>query len=130
SGRFSFFFQLGLPWLTPDLLPTLNVLRRTVRQVAQLFGLPPVQSGRNGERRIHPHDALIEVEFGHALQAARGTLFDAHSAAFAVVHKNLINTVRTIRTHNARLRTDQITVVASVTGAAAETAVGLFDGLL
>ena len=89
-----------------------------------------MQPRRDGERGIHSHDAGIEVEFGHALEAARRTFLDAHAATFAVVDQNLVEAVRTRRTHDARLGTNQITVVAGVAGAATEAAAGLFDRLL
>src|SRR5437899_12639358 len=96
----------------------------------QLVCLPSVQPGRDGERRVHPHDARIEVELGHALEAARRTFLDAHAAAFAVVDQNLIQAVRTHRAHDARLWTDQIAIVARIAGPATEASVGLFDRLL
>src|ERR1700720_2341959 len=108
----------------------LNALRRSLPEIPQLFCLPSVQSWRDGERRIHSHHARIEVEFGHALQAARRTLLDAHATAFAVINQNLIQAVRTNVTYDAGLRTDQVTIVTSVAGAATETATGLFHRLL
>ena len=89
-----------------------------------------MQPRRDCERRVHSHHAGVEVELGHALEAARRTFFDAHAAAFAVVDQNLVQAVRTLRPHDARLGTDQITVVAGVAGAAAEAAAGLLDRLL
>src|SRR5208337_3948360 len=113
----------------PDPTAMLNLLCRPVPQIHQLLRLPAVQPRRDGECRVHSHDAGIEVEFGHALEAARGTLLDAHAATLAVVDQNLIETVRTRRTHDAWLGADQITVVAGVAGAATETAAGLLDHL-
>src|SRR5260370_12292889 len=108
----------------------LKLFRWPVTQIQQLLGLPSVQPRRDGERRVHAHYASIEVEFGHTLEAARRALLDAHAATFAVVDQNLIESVRTRRTHAARLRTDQITVVTGVARAATETAASLLDPLL
>src|SRR5580700_1741942 len=108
----------------------LNVLCCPLAQIFQLFCLPPVKSRRDGERRVHAHDAGFEVEFRHALQAARRTFLDAHTATFAVVDQDFVKAVRTHVAHDARFGTDQITVIAGVAGAAAEAARGLLDGLL
>ena len=89
-----------------------------------------MQSRRDGERRIHAHDAGIEVEFGNAFQAARWTFLDADAASFAVVDQNFVQAVRPLRTRDARLGTNQVTVVAGVTGAATEAAIRFFDRLL
>src|ERR1700728_4861845 len=107
----------------------LNVLRRALAQVSQLFRLSSVQSWRDGKCSIHAHDAGIEIEFGNPLETARGTFLDTDAAPFAVVDQNLVHAVRTLRTCNARFGTDQITVVAGVTGAAAETAARLLHRL-
>src|SRR6266487_1548181 len=79
---------------------------------------------------IDSYDAGVEVEFRHAFEATRRTFLDAHTAALAVVDQNLIEAVRTYRTHDARLGTNQITIVAGVAGAATETATGLLNRLL
>ena len=113
-----------------DPTPILNILRRPVAQVFQLLRLSSMQSGRDGKSCIHAHDSGVEVELGHAFKAARRTFFDAHAASFAVVDQNFVHAVRTLRPRNAGLRADEIAVVASVAGAAAETTVGLFDCLL
>src|SRR5271170_5461248 len=98
--------------------------------MTQLFGLPSMQAGRNGEGGVHAHHAGIEVEFGDAFKAACRALLDADAASFAVVDQNLIKAVRARGTGDAGLRTDQITVVAGIAGAATETAAGFLDGLL
>src|SRR4051794_27032778 len=85
---------------------------------------------RDRERGIHPHDAGVEVQLGHALEAAGGTFLDADAAAFAVVHQNLVQAVRSILPDDARLRADEVTVVARVARPAAETAVRFVDRLL
>ncbi len=97
---------------------------------SQLLRLPPVQPLRDRERRVHPHDAGVEVQLRHAFEAAGRALLDADAAAFAVVHQDLVQAVRAIERDDARLRADQIAVVAGVAGAAAEAAVGLFHRLL
>ena len=56
-------------------------------------------------------------------------LLDADAASFAVVHEDLVEPVRAIEPDDARLRADQIAVVAGIAGAAAEAAVGLVDRL-
>src|ERR1700736_3677420 len=119
-------------WRTQRWMSTLilNILRRPVTEISQFFRLPSVQSGGNGECRIHAHHAGIEVQFGHAFQASCRTLLDAYSAAFTVIDQNFVKTVGTHRAHDAWLRTYQIAVIAGVTGAAAETAAGFFDRLL
>src|SRR5580658_9527086 len=96
----------------------------------QFLRLPSMQAGRDGEGGIHAYYSGIEIEFGHAFEAARGTLFNADTASFAIVHENLVETVRPCRTDNAGLRTDEITVVTRVAGAATETPAGLLDRLL
>src|SRR6202158_5527084 len=78
-----------------SLSPVFDVLRRTVRQVPQSLGLPAVQPLRDRERRIHPHHTRIEVQLGHAFEAARRTLLDADAAAFAVIDQDLVKAVRT-----------------------------------
>src|SRR6266849_3459085 len=110
--------------------PVLYILGWTIGKVLQLLRLPPVQSLRDGKRRIHPHDTGIEVELGHALEATSWTLLDADTAALAVINQNLVETVRTDRSRNTRLRTHEIAVVAGVAGATAEAAIGLLDRLL
>src|SRR2546422_5343113 len=106
-----------------SLSPVLDVLRRQARQVFQFLGLPAVQPLCDRERRVHPHHTRIEVQLGHALEAARGTLLDAHPAALAVIDQDLVEAVRAHGAYDARLGTDQIAVVAGVAGATAETAV-------
>src|ERR1700693_2118403 len=89
-----------------------------------------MQARRDRECRVHANYAGIEIEFGNAFEASCRTLFDAYAAALAVVHQNLVEPVRTHRTHNTWLRADQITVIASVAGAATETPARLFARLL
>src|SRR6266542_5114842 len=91
-----------------------DLFRRAFVQVPELLSLPPVQSRGNRERRVHPHNAGVEIQFGHALEAARRTLLDAYPAAFAVIHQDLVQAVRAIVSDDARLRADQIAVVARV----------------
>src|SRR5437762_12749794 len=64
------------------------------RHGLQLGGLAPVQTLRDGERRVHAHDAGVEIELGYALETAGRAFLDAHPAAFAVVHENLVEAVR------------------------------------
>src|SRR5580693_8646773 len=116
----SFCSQLLLPCFTP----ILNVLRWPVPKVFQLRRLPTVKSRRNCERSIHSHDAGVEVEFGDTFEAACRTFFDTHPAAFAIVDQDLVEAIRAFGTRDAGLRTNQITIIASVTGAATETAAG------
>ena len=108
----------------------LDVLHRSIREIPELFRLASVQSLRDRERRIHADDAGIEVEFGHALEAARWALFDTYSAAFAVIDENFVHPVGARWTGDARLGTNEVTVVACVAGSATEAATGFFDGLL
>src|SRR6201987_1800677 len=117
-------------FIGPNLTLTLNALRCSVSEVPQLFCLPPMQSRRNRECSVHSDDARIEVELGYAFQAARWALLDTHAATLAVIDENLIQTVRTNVAHDARLRTNEVAIIASIAGAAAETAARLFDGLL
>ena len=56
----------------------------------QFLRLPSMQAGRDGEGGIHAYYSGIEIEFGHAFEAARGTLFNADAASFAIVHENLV----------------------------------------
>src|SRR3984893_3022632 len=74
-----------LRWMSTLIL---NILRRPVTEISQLFRLPSVQSGGNGECRIHAHHAGIEVQFGHAFQASCWAFLDAHAAAFTVIDQN------------------------------------------
>src|ERR1700693_3447827 len=108
---------------------SLNVFRRSLVQMLQFFRLPSVQPRRDGKGRIHPHYAGLKVEFRDALKAAGGTFLDAYAASLAVVHQNLVEPVRTHIAHDAWLRANQMTVVASVAGAATEAAAGFFHGL-
>src|ERR1700758_1561636 len=96
----------------------------------QLLRLPSMQPGRNREGGIHADHARIKVELGHAFQATRGTLFDTHAAAFAVIDENLIQAVRTDVADDARLGTNEVAIVASIASAAAEAAARLFHSLL
>src|SRR5215469_12367226 len=96
----------------------------------QLFALPSMQPRRDGECRVHACYASVEIEFGHTFKAAGRTFLDAHAATFAVVDQDLIQPVGALGTNDAWLRTDQITVVARVTGAATETAASLLHRLL
>src|ERR1700733_874073 len=96
----------------------------------KLLRLASMQSWRNRESRVHSNHSRIEVEFGHAFEAPGRALFDTYAAAFAIVHKDLVKPVRTRRTHDARLRADEITIIASVAGAATEAAACFQDGLL
>ena len=89
-----------------------------------------MQSGRDGESRIHTHDSGIEVEFRNAFQTSCRTFFNAHAATFTVVNQNLVHAVRPLWTRDARLGTNQIAVVASVASTATEAPVGFLDGLL
>src|SRR5207248_3318244 len=99
-------------------------------QRPQLLRLPAVQPLGYRERGIHAHHSGVEVEFGHPFETARGTLLDADAAAFAVVHEDFVETVRSIVADDARLRTDQIAVVARIARAAAEAARGFLHRLL
>src|SRR2546423_6679273 len=105
-------------------------LLHPVRHGLQFGGLASVQPLRDRERRVHAHDAGVEVELGHPLEAARRALLDADAAALAVVHENLVEPVRSIEPDDARLGADQIAVVAGVALAAAEAAVRLLLRLL
>ncbi len=67
---------------------------------------------------------------GTPFQAACRALLDTHATSFAVIHQNLIQAVRTDVAHDARLRANEVAIVASIAGAAAEAAAGLFHGLL
>src|SRR5258708_18927618 len=107
----------------------LDLLRGTAGQSCQLLCLAAVQAGGNRECRIHADDARVEIQFGHALQATGRAFFNAYAAAFAVIHKDFIEAVRTIGARNARLRAYEIAVVASVAGAATEAAAGFSGGL-
>src|SRR5580700_7175813 len=98
--------------------------------MAQLGCLPSVQPLGNSKRRVHSNDAAIKVQLGHALKTPRRAFLDTHTAAFAVVDQDFIETIRTIGSRNARLGTNQITIVASVASAAAETPAGFRDRLL
>src|SRR5205085_9644257 len=89
-------------------------LLRPVGHGLQFGGLAPVQPLRDRERRVHAHDAGVEVELGHPFEAARRALLDADAAALAVVHENLVEPVRSIEPDDARLGADQIAVVAGV----------------
>src|SRR5579863_388645 len=89
-----------------------------------------MQTWRNRECRIHAYYTRIEVEFGHAFEAARRTLFDADAASLAVVDQNLVEAVRPLGPRNARFGADEVAVVAGVTGAATEAAPGFFHRLL
>src|SRR5262249_52554872 len=82
------------------------------------------------EWRDNANYAGVEVELGSAIQTAGRTFLDADAAAFAVVHEDLVETVRPVLPDDARLGTDQVAVVARVAGAAAETTVGFLDRLL
>src|ERR1700683_2073915 len=124
-----FFTSVAVAMFAPILKISLNIFRRALVQMLQFFRLPSVQPRRDCERRIHPHYAGLKVEFRYPFKTARGTFLDAHAASLAVVHQNLVEPVRTHIAHDARLRADQITVVASVASATAETAVGFFNGL-
>src|ERR1700751_3962192 len=117
-------------FILPNPTLILNTLRCSVPKMPQLFRLPTMQPRRDREGGIHPDYARIEVELGDAFQAACGTLFDTHAAAFAVIDENLIQAVRTNVAHDARLRTNEVAIVASIAGAAAEAATGLFHSLL
>src|SRR5438309_11961791 len=88
-----------------------------------------MESGRDGEGRVHAHDSGIEVEFGHSLEAARRTFLNAHPAALAVIDQYFVEAIRAFRTSNAGLRTNQITVIAGVAGATTEAAACLLGGL-
>src|SRR5499427_5617266 len=101
-----------------------------LRHLFQLRGLTAVQPLRDREGRVHANDASVEVELGYSLQAAGRTFLDADAAALAVVHEDLVETVRPVLPDDARLGTDQIAVVARVAGAAAEAAVGFLHRLL
>src|SRR6059058_3305640 len=116
--------------LPSALPPVFYILRRQVRYLPQLLGLASVQPLRDRERRVHANHAGVEIELRHAFEAAGRTFLDAHSAAFAVVDQNLVETVGADRARDARLRADQITVVACVARAAAEAAVRFFNRLL
>src|SRR5580704_829788 len=107
----------------------LDILWSAFAQISQLFRLASVQAGRDGECSIHAHHAGIEVQLGHAFKTARRTFFDADAASFTVVDQNFVQSVRPFGTRDARLRTNQITVVAGVAGSATEAAIGLFDCL-
>src|SRR5207244_11380967 len=91
------------------LSPVLDILRRQVRYLPQLLGLASVQALRDRERRVHANHAGVEIELRHAFEAAGRTFLDAHSAAFAVVDQNLVETVRADRARDAGLRADQLT---------------------
>src|SRR5262245_16541118 len=95
-----------------------------LRHQLQLRGLTAVQTLRDRERRVHADDAAVEIQLGDSLETAGRAFFDADAAALAVVHEDLVETVRSILPDDARLGTHQVTVVAGVAGAAAETAVG------
>src|SRR5712664_1418043 len=117
------------PLIDPVAVAMSNLLRRAARHVDEFLRLAAVQTGCNRECRIHAYDARVEVQFGHALQAAGRAFFDADTAAFAVIHEDFVEAVGTIGAHDARLGTHEITVVAGVAGAAAEAAAGFFDRL-
>src|SRR5215467_15410391 len=119
-----------LPSVTvPIVHSILNLFRRPIRKILQLLRLPSVQARCNGKCCVHSHHAGIEVEFGHTLETPRRALFDTNAATFAVVDQNLVEPVRTCRTHDAGLGTHQITVIAGVAGAATETAARLIASL-
>src|SRR5438270_6288372 len=105
----------------PSAISHVYVLR-PLRDSLELRRLAPVQTLRDGERRVHAHDAGVEIELGYALETAGRAFLDADAAAFAVVHENLVEAVRAIEPHDARLGAHEIAVVARVAGAAAEAA--------
>src|SRR4029450_492529 len=72
----------------------------------------------------------MQVQFGDALEAACRTLLDTHAATLAVVDQNLVEAVRPIEANDARFRTHEVAVVAGIARSAAETTIGLLDGLL
>src|SRR5262245_58425270 len=118
--RTVFFLATAVVMRGSSLSPVLDVLGREVRKLAQFRRLSSVQTLRNGERGVHPDHACIEVELRHAFETSRRALFDADPTAFAVVDKDLVQAVRPFRPDDARLRADQVTVVAGVARAAAE----------
>src|ERR1700675_1126560 len=88
-----------------------------------------MQTLRNSKGRVHSNHARIEVQLRHAFKAACGTFLDANAATFAVVDQNFIETVGPRGTHDARLGTNQITVVTGVARSATETPAGFLDRL-
>src|SRR5208282_3513157 len=109
---------------------SLDILGCALAQIPKLFRLPAVQTRRDGERRIHAHYPGIEVQLRDALEAARRTFLDAHAATLAVIHQNFVQAVRTHIAHDARLGTNEVTVVARIAGAATEAAPGFLHRLL
>src|SRR5690349_18375634 len=101
----------------PSAIDTYSDLFRLRRHQFQLRRLAAVQPLRDGEGGVHAHDAGVEVELRDAFEAPGRTFLDADAAAFAVVHENLVEAVRSIVADDARLRADQVTVVAGVAGA-------------
>src|SRR4029077_4304367 len=102
----------------------LYILCRPVSQILQFLRLPSVQSRRDCEGCIHAYDSGIEIEFRDTLETSCGTFFDAHAATFTVVDQNLVESVRPLGPRDARLGTDQVTVVTSIASTATETTIG------
>src|SRR5580693_9442519 len=117
------------PLIDPVAVAMLELLRRTAGQICEFLRLAAVQPGCNRECRIHADDTRVEVQLRYALQATGRAFFNADAAAFAVIHEDFVEAVGTIGARNARLGAHEITVVASVAGAATEAAAGFFDGL-
>src|SRR5215470_18267316 len=80
------FFFVGASVAISDVLGPL-------RDRLQLFGLPAVEPLRDRERRVHADDAGVEIQLGHALEAAGRALLDAHAASLAVIHQDLVQAV-------------------------------------
>src|SRR5882762_8984610 len=92
----------------------LDLLRRTAGQICKFLCLAAVQAGGNRECRIHADDTRVEIQYGHALQATGRAFFNAYAAAFAVIHKDFVEAVRTIVFFFKQKTAYEIAVVASV----------------